>query len=43
VYSPVLDKQLIYGRDGIEEEIDVEFVLGNHPHWMYGNDDIIIK
>lgn len=43
VYSPVLDKQLIYGRDGIEEEIDVEFVLGNYPHWMYGNDDIIIK
>jgi hypothetical protein len=43
VYSPVLDKQLIYGRDDREEEIDVEFVLGNHPHWMYGNDDIIIK
>jgi hypothetical protein len=43
VYSPVLDKQLIYGRDGIEEEIDVEFVEGNHPHWMYGVNDIIIK
>ena len=43
VYSPVLDKQLIYGRDGIEEEIEVDFVEGNHPHWMYGNDNIIIK
>jgi hypothetical protein len=42
VYSPVLDKQLIYGIDGLEE-IDVEFVEGNHPHWMYNNDDIIIN
>ena len=42
VYSPVLDKQLIYGRDALEE-IDVNFVEGNHPHWMYNNSDIIIK
>lgn len=43
VYSPILDKQLIYGRDDREEEIEVDFVEGNHPHWMYNNDDIIIK
>ena len=43
VYSPVLDKQLIYGRDDIEEEIDVNFVEGNHPHWMYNVSDIVIK
>jgi hypothetical protein len=43
VFSPVLDKQLIYGRDGIEEEIEVQFVEGNHPHWLYGVDDIVIK
>lgn len=41
VYSPVLDKQLIYGRDGFRE-IDVNFVEGNHPHWMYDNPDIIM-
>ena len=41
VYSPVLDKSLIYGVDGLEE-IDVKFVEGNHPHWMYGVDDIVI-
>jgi hypothetical protein len=43
VYSPVLDKQIIYGRDNEGVEIDVEFVEGNHPHWMYNNNDIIIK
>lgn len=43
IYSPVLDKQLIYGRDDKEEEIDVEFVKGNYPHWMYGVPDIRIK
>lgn len=43
VYSPVLDKQVIYGRDNDGEEIDVDFVEGNHPHWMYGIDDIIIE
>lgn len=39
VFSPVVDKRHIYGVDGLEE-IDVEFVEGNHPHWMYGNADI---
>jgi hypothetical protein len=43
VYSPVLDKQLIYGRDDKEEEIEIEFVKGNYPHWMYGVPDIRIK
>jgi hypothetical protein len=43
VYSPVLDKQLIYGRDDREEEIEIEFVKGNYPHWMYGVPDIRIK
>lgn len=42
VYSPVLDKQIIYGRDALEE-IDVKFVEGNHPHWMYNISDIIIQ
>lgn len=35
VLSPLLDKRHIYGVDGMEE-IDVEFVEGNHPHWAYG-------
>lgn len=35
VYSPVLDKQVIYGRNNRFEEIDVEFIQGNSPHWMY--------
>lgn len=39
VFSPVVDRQHIYGVDGLEE-IDVEFVEGNHPHWMYRNADI---
>ena len=42
IYSPVLDKQSIYGIGGIMHEISVDFVEGNHPHWMYGSDDIII-
>jgi len=42
VYSPVIDKQHIYGVDGTEE-ILLDFVEGNHPHWMYNNEDIIIK
>jgi hypothetical protein len=37
VISPVLDQRHIYGVDGLKE-IDVEFVEGNHPHWMYGHD-----
>ena len=41
VFSPVIDKRHIYGVDGLEE-IDVDFVEGNHPHWMYKNADIRI-
>lgn len=46
VYSPVLDKQSIYGLNDKFEEIDVDFVEGNEPHWMYSRDGlkkIIIK
>jgi hypothetical protein len=39
VFSPVIHRQVIYGRDSFEE-LDCEFVEGNHPHWMYGCDDI---
>jgi hypothetical protein len=35
VYSPVMDKQLIYGRNGITEELIVDFTEGNENHWMY--------
>jgi len=41
VFSPVLATQHIYGVDGMEE-ISSEFVEGNHPHWMFGNEDIVI-
>jgi hypothetical protein len=41
VFSPVIDKRHIYGVDGLEE-IDVDFIEGNHPHWMYNNADIRI-
>lgn len=34
-YSPVMDKQLIYGRDNRTEEIVVDFTEGNENHWMY--------
>jgi hypothetical protein len=33
VFSPVIDKNHIYGVDGTEE-IAVDFVEGNHPHWL---------
>jgi hypothetical protein len=33
VFSPVMDKRHIYGVDGMEE-IDVDFVEGNQPHWL---------
>ena len=42
VYSPVLDKQVIYGIESYTE-INVPFVKGNHPHWMYNVKDIIIN
>jgi hypothetical protein len=34
VFSPVLDRRHIYGVDGMEE-LMVDFVEGNHPHWLY--------
>ena len=37
VISPVLARRHIYGVDGMEE-IDVDFVDGNDPHWLYGGD-----
>jgi hypothetical protein len=42
VYSPIIHKQVSYGRDSYEE-VDYEFVEGNHPHWMYGCADIYFK
>jgi hypothetical protein len=33
VFSPVIDKTHIYGVDGLDE-IGVEFVEGNAPHWL---------
>lgn len=42
VYSPVIHRQAIYGRDSYEE-VDYEFVEGNHPHWMFGCGDIHFK
>lgn len=41
VFSPVIDKAYVSGVDGLQE-IDVEFVEGNHPHWMFNNADICI-
>jgi len=35
VFSPVINKRHIYGVDGMEE-ITVDFVEGNHPHWLHG-------
>lgn len=45
VYSPIVDKQLIYGRNGLTKEIDVDFSEGNENHWMYFPDQrrIIIE
>ncbi len=33
VFSPVIDQPHIYGVDGMKE-ITVDFVEGNHPHWL---------
>jgi hypothetical protein len=41
VFSPIIDSQHIYGVDGMEE-VSVDFVEGNHPHWMFDNADIVI-
>lgn len=35
VYSPILDNQVIYGRDDKLEEIQADFAMGNEAHWMY--------
>jgi len=35
VYSPILENQIIYGRDDRYEEIETEFSIGNEPHWMF--------
>lgn len=35
VYSPILDNQIIYGRDDRLEEIQANFAMGNEAHWMY--------
>lgn len=37
VFSPIIDKQHVYGVHGLTE-IDVDFVEGNHPHYLYGGD-----
>lgn len=42
IYSPIIDKRIIYGKDALKE-IDVEFVEGNNPHWMYDCKDIVLK
>lgn len=39
VFSPVMDKRHIYGVDGLEE-IAVDFIEGNSPHWLHGGPDI---
>ena len=41
VFSPVPNRRHIYGVDGMEE-ILVDFVEGNHPHWLYGEPDILL-
>ena len=41
VFSPLLRAKHIYGVDGMEE-LAVDFVEGNHPHWMFGNGDIVV-
>ena len=35
VYSPILDNQIIYGRDDRLEEITADFAIGNQAHWMF--------
>ena len=46
VNSPVIDRAHIYGVDSLEE-LDVQFVGGNHPHWLYGGEypkpDVILS
>lgn len=42
VYSPLVNQQVVYGRDSFEE-VHFEFVEGNHPHWMHGCNDILFQ
>jgi len=35
VYSPIINESKIYGKNEVFEEIDVEFIEGNKPHWFY--------
>jgi hypothetical protein len=42
VFSPVMDKRHIYGVDGMEE-LTVDFVEGNHPHWLDGKPEIVLS
>ena len=35
VYSPVINESKIYGKNNLFEELDVEFIEGNEPHWFY--------
>ena len=42
VFSPVMDKRHIYGVDGMDEVL-VDFVEGNHPHWLDGKPDIVLS
>jgi|688.fasta_scaffold01503_10 hypothetical protein len=40
IYSPVMDRQSIYGRNDKFEEVDVQFFDGNTPHWMYNHQEL---
>lgn len=42
IYSPIIDKKIIYGVDALKE-IDVNFIEGNDPNWMYNCPDIKLK
>ncbi len=41
VFSPIVNRRHIYGVDGTQE-LDLAFVEGNHPHWMFNTCDIVI-
>jgi hypothetical protein len=41
VFSPIMHKRHVYGVDGMEE-VTVDFVEGNHPHWLHGGPDIAL-
>ena len=35
VYSPIINESKIYGKNNVLEELEVEFIEGNEPHWFY--------